>query len=58
MTTFAGIDYRRSHVAAAVVELVASQLLHNELGVPEVPWQILIAPAWVDGPSLRPGTAD
>ena len=50
---FAGIHHQRSHVAAAVVDLVATQLAQNERGVPEVPRQILIPPKWVDGPSVR-----
>ena len=53
MTSMAGIHHRRPHVAAAAVDLVANQLMHNEHGVPEVPWQILIPPAWVEGPSIR-----
>ncbi len=57
MSGFAGIHHRRPHVAAAAVDLVATQLMHNEHGVPEVPWQILIPPAWVDGPSIRPAPA-
>lgn len=54
MTGFAGIHHRRSHVAAAAVDLVATQLTQNEKGIPEVPRQILIPPAWIDGPSIRP----
>jgi LacI family transcriptional regulator len=57
MTGFAGIHHRRPHMAAAAVDLVATQLMHNERGVPEVPRQILIPPAWIDGPSIRPGNA-
>lgn len=53
MTAFAGIHHRRDHVASAAVDLVATQLLHHERGVPEVPRQILIPPVWVEGPSLR-----
>lgn len=53
MTGLAGIDHRRAHVAAAAVDLVASQLFHNERGIPEVPRQILIPPAWVSGASIR-----
>lgn len=53
MTGLAGIHHRRAHVAAAAVDLVATQLMHNEHGVPEVPRQILIPPAWIDGASLR-----
>jgi LacI family transcriptional regulator len=53
LSGFAGIYHQRPHVAAAVVDLVATQLVHNERGVPEVPRQILIPPTWVDGPSVR-----
>jgi LacI family transcriptional regulator len=48
MTGYAGIDHRRAHVAVAGVDLVATQLQHNEHGIPEVPRQILIPPAFVD----------
>lgn len=54
MVGMAGIHQRREHVASAAVDLVATQLLHHERGVPEVPRQILIPPAWIDGPSIRP----
>ena len=54
MVGFAGIHQRRNHVAAAAVDLVATQLQHNERGIPEVPRQILIPPAWIDGASIRP----
>jgi len=53
MAGFAGIDHRRREVAAAAVDMVATQLAHNETGVPAVPRQILIPPAWVEGASLR-----
>jgi LacI family transcriptional regulator len=53
MSKFAGIHHRRAHVAAAAVDLVATQLMHHEHGIPEVPRQILIPPAWIDGPSIR-----
>lgn len=53
LTGFAGIYQRRDHVAAAAVDLVATQLLHHEHGVPEVPRQILISPAWIEGTSIR-----
>ncbi|MEZ0388183.1 MAG: LacI family DNA-binding transcriptional regulator [Verrucomicrobium sp.] len=54
MKGMAGIHQRRDHVASAAVDLVATQLLHHERGVPEVPRQILIPSAWVDGPTIRP----
>ena len=56
MQGLAGIHQRREHVASAAVDLVATQLLQNERGIPEVPRQILIPPAWVDGPSIRSGS--
>ena len=58
MTGFAGIHHRRAHVAAAAVDLVATQLMHNEHGIPEVPRQILIPPAWIEGPSIRLAPVD
>jgi len=45
MTGIAGLDHRREEVAAAAVDLVATQLQHNEYGVPTVPRQILIPPS-------------
>lgn len=53
LSGFAGIYHQRPHVAASVVDLVATQLVQNERGVPEVPRQILIPPVWVEGPSVR-----
>lgn len=50
---FAGIDHRRADVAAAAVDLIATQLMQNERGIPAVPRQILIPPRWVDGLSVR-----
>lgn len=52
-TGFAGIDHRRQHVVDAAVDLLAAQLLRNERGVPAVARQVLIEPAWIDGPSIR-----
>jgi len=54
MKGYAGIHQRREHVASAAVDLVATQLLQHERGVPEVPRQILIPPAWIEGASIRP----
>ena len=51
---FAGINHRRAQVAAAAVDMLATLLLHNERGVPDIPRQTLTPPAWVDGPSIRP----
>lgn len=53
MHDYAGIFQRRDHLAAAAVDLVATQLLHHERGIPEVPRQILVPPLWVEGPSIR-----
>lgn len=51
---FAGIDHRRADVIGAAMDLLATQLLNNERGVPAVARQVLIEPAWIDGPSIRP----
>lgn len=51
---FAGIHHQRPHVAAAAIDLVATQLMQNERGVPEVPRQILIPPTWIEGSTVRP----
>jgi len=53
MTGFAGIYHRRPHIATAAVDMVATQLMQNEFGVPEVPRHILILPAWVPGPTVQ-----
>jgi len=50
----AGIDHRRPDVIGAAMDLLATQLLNNERGVPAVARQVLIEPAWIDGPSIRP----
>jgi len=57
MSGYAGIHHRRPFVAAAAVDLVATQLMQNERGIPEVPKQILVPPAWIEGPSIRPAPA-
>ena len=53
MNQYAGIHHRRDQVAAAAVDLVATQLVHHELGVPDVARQVLISPDWIEGPSVR-----
>ena len=53
MRGYAGIYQRRDHLAAAAVDLVATQLSQQERGVPAVPRQIMVAPEWVEGPSIR-----
>ncbi|MCB1207592.1 MAG: LacI family DNA-binding transcriptional regulator [Verrucomicrobiae bacterium] len=53
MSGYAGIYQRRNHLAAAAVDLIATQLSQNERGVPQVPRQIMIPPQWVPGPSIR-----
>jgi LacI family transcriptional regulator len=53
MRGFAGIDHCRPVVAAAAVDLIATQLMQNERGIPDVAKQILVRPTWVDGPSIR-----
>lgn len=53
MQGLAGINHHREHVAAAAVDLVVTQLIQNETGIPEVPRQILIPPSFEAGASLR-----
>lgn len=53
MKGYAGIYQRRDHLAAASVDLVATQLSQNERGVPAVPRQIMIPPEWIEGESVR-----
>ncbi len=53
MKGYAGIYQRRDHLAEASVDLVATQLLQNERGVPAVPRQIMIPPEWIEGESVR-----
>jgi LacI family transcriptional regulator len=52
MSGIAGIDQRRSYVAAAAVDLLAVQMSRFERGAPAVPRQVLIPSAWVDGDSV------
>jgi len=53
MKGYAGIYQRRDHLAAAAVDLIATQLSQRERGVPLVARQIMIPPLWVPGPSIR-----
>ena len=53
MNAYAGIDHRRDQVASAAVDLIATQLLHHEFGIPASPRQILSTPTWIEGPSVR-----
>lgn len=50
---YAGIYHRRDHVAVAAVDLIHSQLLQNERGVPEVPRYVYFPAERVDGPGIR-----
>ena len=58
MRGFAGIHHRRPFVAAAAVDMVVAQLMRHERGVPEVPHQVLVLPAWIPGSSVRPPPGD
>jgi len=53
MGDFAGINHCRALVAAAAVDLVVTQLMQNERGIPAVPRQVLVPPTWISGPSIR-----
>jgi DNA-binding LacI/PurR family transcriptional regulator len=47
----AGIDQNAPLIGSAAVDLLNSQLLRNETGVPEHYKQVLIRGEWVDGPT-------
>lgn len=53
MSAFAGMDHRRTAVAAAAVDLLASHLYHHEYGIPCVPRHVLVPAVFVNGASLR-----
>ena len=50
----AGINHNRHLTAASAVDLLATQLLHNESGIPSIPLQTMTTPDWVEGASVRP----
>lgn len=50
----AGIDQHLEHIGAATVDLVARQLVYNELGPPAFRKTVMIEPAWVDGDTVQP----
>lgn len=54
MTAWAGIDHRREYIADGAVDLLVMQLMRGERGIPLVPRELCIPPAWVEGPSIRP----
>lgn len=52
-----GIDQNDFSVGAAAVDLIVSQIQHNEVGIPEHARQILINGTWKEGATLGNGTA-
>jgi len=48
-STQSGIDQRLSHVGAAAIDLVISQIFRNEYGLPQIPHTVLVPPVWIDG---------
>jgi LacI family transcriptional regulator len=49
----AGIDEKSEVVGATALEMVASQIAHNERGLPEHPKTMMIEGCWVDGPTVQ-----
>ncbi|WP_309397912.1 LacI family DNA-binding transcriptional regulator [Cerasicoccus maritimus] len=49
-----GVNQQPDVIGANAVDLVATQLLQNERGVPEVPKMLLNEGAWVDAKSIPP----
>jgi len=54
MTHLAGIDQRPVVMGAMAVDCLFGLLVRNELGLPEVPQEIMIGSRWVAGPSAPP----
>ncbi len=48
------VDQNHAKQGAAAVGLLASQLLHNEIGIPSVPQMVMLESAWVEGKTLVP----
>jgi LacI family transcriptional regulator len=53
-TNTCGINPGHQRVAANAMDLVLSQLMRNETGVPEDPKELLFDGHWVEGQTLRP----
>jgi len=51
-----GMNQHNDAVGEAAVDLVVSQIHHNETGIPIFPRATLIGASWVDGESVRPQT--
>jgi LacI family transcriptional regulator len=49
-----GMNQHNDTVGEAAVDLVVSQIHHNETGIPVFPRATLIGASWVDGESVRP----
>jgi LacI family transcriptional regulator len=52
-STYSGIDENHEMIGAATLELVATQILHNQAGLPSNPKLTLIEGSWVEGTTLR-----
>ncbi len=50
---FSGIEERHETIGAAVLDIVAARIQHNEYGLPAQPKLILINGVWSDGETLR-----
>ena len=53
MSGFAGISHCRPAAAATTIDLIASQLMNYDRGIPSIPKQVLAPSKWVDGASVR-----
>ena len=51
---FSGVSQNNFMIGAAAVDLVVSQIQHNETGVPVHPRVVLTDGIWADGKTLRP----
>lgn len=50
--TIAGMQQDHRGVGAAAMDLLASQLFRNEIGIPQTPTVTMIEGTWVDGPTV------
>jgi LacI family transcriptional regulator len=53
-TARAGVRQSYREVGSVAVEILAGQLLHNKLGIPDIPTTTFVDGTWLDGPTCPP----
>lgn len=51
--SWSGLDIRRADIGAAAADLVISQLIRNERGIPACPLKLLVRAVWMPGETTR-----